>query len=243
MSVIVIGTGRSGTNVHLEILRGSEQLHATTHIENKAFGRNPTIYPDNYLSKCDTHYLTCESLLETMSLNKQMRIVWTVRNPRDMIMSKLRRGVPFSEGGDCRGVADDATINGCMADLGHMMSIYETIIWTRLKYVQVRLEDTLSHVERAVGDLCFALNMLTPSINIRYDLPMCNFPSRMRNPFKRSRYPTLDKNQIDLNKNWETWEDGFLVKKRFPIPDMFREVDYICKEFGYEVYDESIQHS
>ena len=62
MSVVVIGCGRSGTNITLEILRGSPQLIASLEPENKNLC-DGSIYDSYYLTKCDTWYFKPDQLV------------------------------------------------------------------------------------------------------------------------------------------------------------------------------------
>ena len=90
-AVAVIGCGRSGTNMVLEILSGHSALCPTSpDPEDKRFFVRGRRFPPGYLSKCDTDYGSTESLIALLRLNSRLKIVWTIRDPRDICLSKLR---------------------------------------------------------------------------------------------------------------------------------------------------------
>mgnify|MGYP003638434483 FL=1 len=228
MSVVVIGCGRSGTNVTLEILRGSPQLIASLEPENKNLC-DGSIYDSYYLTKCDTWYFKPDQLESTMNKNPNMKIIWTMRDPRDMVLSKIVHGQPKSLGGDGSDrVADDATPEGCKADIFHMYECYKHI--TSLfptRVLVVKMEDVLSDIEKETQRIC-------DFVGLEYVESMCDFPSRMRNPDKKKRYSTIDKSQISIWKNWDTAYSSFFYKNDYGILGIFESVHPLVTEFGYE---------
>jgi hypothetical protein len=228
MSVVVIGCGRSGTNVTLEILRGSSELDASVEPENKTLC-DGSLYPSSYLTKCDTWYFKPNELEETMIKNPDMKVIWSMRDPRDMVLSKIAHGRPSSLGGDGSDrVSDDATPDGCKTDILHMHICYRYIT-TRFpsRVLLVRMEDVLSDIEKETNKMC-------EFIGIQYNQDMCDFPSRMRNENKRKRYSKLDKSQIAIWKEWKTAYSGFFSENDYNIETLFEYFQPLVEEFGYE---------
>lgn len=227
MSIVVVGCGRSGTNMALEILRGSPELHASKNIEDKKFFHRGIVYPKNYLTKCDTCYFGPSDLVVTMMENADMKLVWTIRDLRDMAMSKLRRGVPTDEGGDCRGHAADATPSGCIADISHMHTLF---VLAQKKFAErlmlVKMEDMVCNGTETA-------QQLAAYAGVRYIDGMERFWERMRNEHKRQRYQTLDWSQIAMWKHWQDCYDGWL--QRYDMEFLFRELEPFVRAFGYEL--------
>lgn len=229
MSVIVIGCGRSGTNMALEILSGSTELKATSQVEDKNFTKHKTKVPDNYLSKCDTCYCTTKSLKSALQIHDNIKIIWTIRNPKDMCLSKLKRGLPISDGGDCKGtIADDATYDGCIKDIEHMYNLYREISKDYSdRIVLIKMENLILNLEHEVKKIC-------QKLGIKFNHKMLDFTSRMRNEHKKKRYGNnIDKSQVDLWKNYKTIYNGFFKDADY-IESLFNKVSYITKYFGYE---------
>jgi hypothetical protein len=228
MSVAVLGCGRSGSNITTEMLRGSPDLRASKGEEDKKLMKRHTTYPANYLAKCDTHYFNAEDILQTAAANPKMHVAWTIRDPRDMAMSKLRRGVPLKNGGDCSSLADDATYEGCLADIRKMAKLYKVVCdYFGSRVVLVKMEDTLRNPENQAFQLC-------QTFGIRFHHSMPAFYLRMRNQHKRQRYGNkIDLSQIEMWKNWQGAYNGWLVKKGFDMMALFKELQPEVESFGY----------
>jgi hypothetical protein len=214
----------------LEILSGSSYLDQTEVIEDKTFCTSGSVFPDRYLSKCDTWYCNKDDLKITLNRNPSMKILWTIRNPKDMCLSKLRRGRPISEGGDCHdGVSADATYDGCMFSLRKMFDLYKTVeaeFADRL--LVVKMEDIIRDIEGTTVCIC-------EFIGIPFEKNMLYFMSRMRNRFKKKRYGNgVDKTQLDLWKRYRLIYDGFFTDKVELVERLFDDVSFISEEFGYQ---------
>jgi len=227
MPVAVISCGRSGTNMTLEILAGHTYFVPSVPEEDKQLCIRNIIYADNYLTKCDTVYMNQKQLENTLSLNKRMRVIWTIRNPRDMAISKIYRGQPRSEGGDCKILSDDATFDGCIEDIDKMFNLYKFVVTNfRKKVLLVKMEDIINDVASETKRMC-------NFIGISYQENMINFTDRMRNQSKSSRYSNIDKNEIDKYKNWKTVYDGFFEKKNYDMDLFFKRLEVYIKYFNY----------
>jgi hypothetical protein len=231
MAVAVIGAGRSGTNMVLEVLTGHPGFKPSEPPEDKQlFSRLRAVYLDEYLTKCDTLYCqTAGHLASLLVTNPQMKLVWTIRDPRDMVLSKLRAG--WREGKPM--VSDDATFEGCIADMYHMFDLWKRAYeidknrnWTAY------FEDIILKPDREITQLCKWLK-------IPYNDDMPKFYERMRHPGKKERYGNkLDKEQVGLWKRWPEVYDGLFhpEKTKIPVdvPLLFSAMEPIVRHFQYE---------
>jgi len=230
MSVLVTSCGRSGTNLVTEILTQSKELEATKIVEDKDIFRRRKIIGEKYLSKSDTHYSrNLDDIDFVMSNNPHLKIVWTIRDPKDMILSKMRRGQKGMDGNHI--TADDATPKGCVEDINNMFKVYNHIKTNypyRIKVV--KMEDVILDFENIIQGLC-------EYIGISYDENMKNFT--FRNQHKYSRYKGLDSSQVGL---WEKRNEvyyGFFSKNDYHIEEIANNINEITKYFEYETFSNS----
>lgn len=224
--VIVVGAGRSGTNIALEMLRGNSGLKASVDPEDKKIFTRDVIYNDNYLTKCDITYFTEKDLYHAMNRNPSMKIIFTIRDPRDMYLSKAYRGRPIAEGGDCLGYPDDGTPDGFMRNMNKFVSIYNTCF--KLfpeRQAMIKMEDLLNRPRLSCQFLCEFLNL-------HFEEKMIYFWKRMRNKHKSNRYKIIDKSQIEIWKNWKTAYNGFFKDK--DVESVFKKSEKYIKLFGYK---------
>ena len=227
-AVVVCGCGRSGTNVMLEVLRGNPVFSATEPEEDKVVFSPSRMIQEGYLSKCDTVYFDASMVMAKMRDNPHLRLIWMVRDPRDMIMSKMRRGVPESLGGDCKGYASDSTASGAIDDIQDSLKkvSYLRPNWTgRIKVV--RMEDILENPEKEARAICEWLE-----VDFCEDMPQ--YWTRMRNKHKAKRYNKNDKGQIALWKKWKEYENGWFIDKMDTLISAFDKVAPIANYLGYE---------
>lgn len=224
MAVAVVGCGRSGTNMVLEILRGNSKLKASEKPEDKKLFHRKQPLCESYLTKCDTVYFTENEFTNTMNLNESLKIVWTIRDPRDMILSKIKRGQP---GEDNKRLADDATPEGCMNDLNKM---YQLFLHAKKHFsdrlLLVKMEDVIRNIREEAQRMCDFLG-------IPLEEKMIDFVPRMRNGFKKKRYKTLDQGQLELWNDWRGVYDGYFAKNNYPIEDLFANSQSLVENFGY----------
>tara|TARA_B100000315_G_C14505967_1_gene554620 strand:- start:233 stop:955 length:723 start_codon:yes stop_codon:yes gene_type:complete len=240
MSICVSSCGRSGTNLVLEILSGNSKLQVSKEVEDKKFFKRHNLYPQifwpflwhasfnkYFLTKCDTVYYDVDDLDKAFKINKHLKIIWTIRDPRDMILSKLQRGQIIERGGECKEISDDGTPQGCISDLNHMYNIFRHIEENfEDQLLLIRMEDVILDIEVETRTMCDFLN-------IPFEIKMLDFLPRMRNEWKRRRYNSLDKNQVQLWKDWQNIYDGFFLKNKYPIKSLFEQTKPMQIKFGY----------
>lgn len=225
MSALVLSCGRTGTNMLLEIMRGSTQLRATHIAEHKQLFRQPMYLPEDYLSKCDTVYVDdLQQVSTVMDSNPHLKILWTIRDLRDCSLSKIYRGQPGNDaGGD---PADDATFDGCIEDIEKMSQIYDFI---KEKYpdriLVVKMEDVINNFETTVTAVCVF-------VGVQFEESMQDFTSRYRAAEKR-RYTKLDKSQYQLHTRKYEIYDGFFKTHDIDLDLLFEKLQPIQEKFGY----------
>ena len=227
MSVIVLSCGRTGTNLVTEMLRGNLSLHCQAE-EEKSLWLAPRSLPEGWLAKSDTHYVKDLGAFEAvMDKNPDLKIIWTVRNFKDVIMSKIYRGQP---GKDNLTLADDATHEGCKKDIEWMYRVFQTL-QSRFprRFMIVKMEDVLTNPVVSAQHMCRFLNVPYDDKVIDH---MVDFPSRMRNPHKKARYTKIDKSQINLWKTVNSVYDGFF--KAYAWGDLLDFAVGMNLNFGYK---------
>ncbi|MFX1311003.1 MAG: sulfotransferase [Promethearchaeota archaeon] len=227
MSVIVIGVGRSGTNMALEILAFSKELRVSDElITKKLFQRKK--WPKNYLTKGpDTQDFEYSQLKKLMKNDKHMKIIWTIRDPRDIIISKMRRGMPNIQGGDSNRYIFDATPEGSTNNVFKMFELYKKLIKDFPNRVfLLKMEEVISNFESTIMKVCEFLK-------IKYNEQMKFFYKRMRNKKKRERYNKIDKGELAKWTNWQSIYNGFFIKEKINLPQIFEKLEPIIDYFNY----------
>lgn len=220
--IVVMGNGRCGTNILLEILRGSKELNASKIPEDKTIFKRKDRIQKNYLTKSDINYCDIEDIKKTIKNNPDIKILWMIRNPKDMCLSKIYRGQP---GHDCSSLADDATFEGCMKDMNKMFRIYKEL--SSNKNVKlVKMEDLLLSIENKTKEIC-------RWIGINYQEDMKFFYKRMRNKQKAKRYKNIDLSVIDIWKRWKTIHNGWFKEKKNLVKKIFENTKEMVTYFGY----------
>lgn len=230
MSVLVLGCGRTGTNMLLESLRGSQSLRATDPAEHKTLFRQPVVVPDDYLSKCDTCYIDNFAQIDNiLNMNQHMRILWTIRDLRDCSLSKIYRGQP---GNDVGSLSDDATLSGCIQDIEWMSQIYNHLLSNHGdKIMLVKMEDMILQYEETIKNAC-------RFCDIEYEDNMKNFTSRFRGSVKTTkgkRYNGLDKSQVSMYERKYEIYNGFYKSHDINLDILFDKLTKYLIQFNYKV--------
>lgn len=240
MSVLILGCGRTGTNMTLESLRASPLLKATTPAEDKTLFRRPRHLQNAYLSKCDTCYIDdLDQVSVVLDNNPELLILWTVRDLRDCAMSKIFRGQP---GNDTDQLADDASFAGCIKDINWMTKIYTHIVTNYNERIKlVKMEDVILGYEMTMNDIC-------EFCNIPYIQEMKDFTTRYRGSVKQTkgrRYNGIDKSQVDLYKRADNIYDGFFKTHDLDLDLLFVGLHKDLELFGYkqEAINETINNN
>jgi len=227
MIVIVFSNGRSGTNLILESLRGNSYLKATEFEEDKLLFKRRTKYPDRYLTKCDSVYVPDYKYIKAfMLLNPEAHIIFTIRHPYDWMLSKLYHGRIGAKGRTKP--ADDATIEGCKADMlwGYTLLLnIEKDFFNRIN--RIKMESFLRDPE-------YVSSLMCKYIGLPYEEAMCTPHLRMRHKGKVEKYGRkLDTSRIDVYKRIDTEFEGFFDDKKEDVNELFKWAEFLLKEYGY----------
>lgn len=231
MSVIVLSCGRSGGSMVTEILATSSYLDPDPDIDNRELFKQVK-YPKDYLVKGpDTIHYNYDMLNGLMISDPDMQVIWPIRHPYDMTLSKIRRGQGQSAGGDkeSEGISADATLDGAVKNIYWMLDIYKRLKadYPNRLYL-IKMEDIIINFDITIMDMCAWLE-------IPYDEDMINFPKRMRNKYKRKRYSILDTNQVNLWKRFDDIYDGFFrYQSAFNLNHLAKELNEVARYFDYE---------
>ena len=228
--ILIVATGRTGTNMLLESLRASNFLEATRVVEDGRVFKTNSSLPMNYLSKCDTNSI--DNLGQVNSLldnNPELLILWTIRDLRDCSMSKIYRGQPGNDAG-CT-VAEDASFDGCIESIKWMSEIYSHISENyRDRIKLVKMEDIILDYEKTMTDVC-------EFCGIEYLSEMKDFTSRYRGSIKRTkgaRYSGIDKGQVGLYKRKQDVYGGFFMTHNLDLDKLFDNLADDLVLFGYK---------
>lgn len=222
MRVLIAGCGRSGTSMAIEIFAGSSVLQSPIMVDRKIL--NTLKMRDNTVTKIgETCTWDVPQIEKLLAKYDNLKIIWSIRDPRDIIMSKMRRGVN-GPGGD--GKAADATPKSSVDDVKDMRRKYDVLKERHSDRIYLlKMEDVITNFEETVGKACDFLG-------IEYEPEMKNFYKRMRNAKKKRRYKTIDQNEVSKWKDWRTAYNGFFKNK--DLDALFPSLEEEIRYFDYE---------
>ena len=224
--VVVFSGGRSGTNLVLEILTGHSSFCPSDYPEDKLIFTRNVVYPDCYLTKCDTIYCSnYDTLNQFMSLNSKCKMIWTVRHPYDWAMSKIYRGRPLPKRHNKP--ADDFNPEICIQDLYYVIELHSKCIKDfPSRNITVKLEDIIDDIEMETKRLCDWLG-------IEFENSMLKPWERMRHQGKRERYGNkLDRSQLYIHKNLDEIYNGYFKWRKY-IYEVFNSLNPVVDYFKY----------
>lgn len=234
MQVIITGCGRSGTNLLLEMVRTSDRFAFTKTVEDRQFFKHDKL-PCNYGSKIAIEWdvMTIESMIGVMETNKQLKILFSFRHPYDVILSKVYRGRPKSQGGDndTEETAKDGTIKVAARYVKKSWDIYHALA-TRYpaRVMPVRMEGILTNTLNTAW-------FIAKFLNINVNDKMLNPWEHNRNAYQNQRYhQALDKKEVDKWKDLKKNYNGYFKDL---VSNHFLAIEHLVKGqanyFGYEL--------
>lgn len=231
MKLLVTGAGRGGTNLAIELVRNMNKFSVTANVEDRGFF-NKSNLPDLYATKLATENkgFNVQNIKKMMDENHDLYVLFVVRNPIDNCLSKILRGRPKSMGGDStvNEVSPDATINGSIAALNHMYSIFKFLKEEYPKrFIWFKMENLINTPESIAKEICYKLNM-------PYKDKMLDFYKTNRNHYQKKRYGNKLHNQIELYKDLDNNFDGYF-KNNKDYPDKLKhELEKLLEGLNYE---------
>lgn len=233
MRILVTGTGRSGTCLLVEVPRGLNIVKFSDTVEDRNFFNYEKL-PENYGTKLVTEHVTftMENIISYMERYKDLHIMFSLRHPLDIFLSKIRRGQKASDGGDRAGewIADDATPLAAVETIKDFHEKYIKLIkYFPGRVLSVKMEDLITS-PRAI------VKAIAKYFNTKPTEEAHKFASGDRNAYHQRRYGgKIDKGQLNMYKRWNTIYGGFFKEKghmiRFPVPILAR----IIQDLGYEL--------
>ena len=225
MKILISGTGRGGTNLLTELVRKISDLKFTNKVEDRSFFSKKI--NDNYATKFTTGHpaFTVESIDEKMKNNKNLYVIFSVRNPIDNCLSKILRGQKASDGGDKMGeyISEDGNLNGAVKKI---KKLYKIINFLEKKYKEriliIKMEELIENTEGVVSKVSEFLGIEAKD----YD----GFEKNTRNKYHKKRYSGLE-NQTDLFKDLNKNFNGFFKNKLGIVEDIDKELSDEIKKY------------
>lgn len=233
MRILVAGTGRSGTCLLVEVPRGLDIVEFSASMEDRSWFEYEKL-PENYGTKLTTEHktFTMEKVIGCMERHEDLYIIFSLRHPLDIFLSKIRRGQRASDGGDRsrEQIADDATPPTAIETIEDFHGKHKKL--NKLfpaRVISVKLEDLIASPEVIV-------KTVAKYFNVKPTEEAYGFAGRDRNRWHRGRYGgKIDKGQIEMYKRWDTIYDGFFKEKEHMIKSAIPKLAHIIQDLGYEL--------
>ena len=232
MRILVSGTGHGGTCLLVEAVRGLDLVRFTSGVEDREFFKY-VVLPENYGTKLvtDHPFFSLSGLTRFMNRHLDLHIVFSLRHPLDVFMSKIVRGQKASDGGDRKGewISDDGTPDMAIDRIVKFHLIYKEMV--RLhpdRVISVNLENLILTPKQVVG-------RIAEFFKVKPTEQALTFYKYNRNKYHRHRYKgCLDTSTVNLYRNWETAYDGFFKDKHDDILAAATQLQESMKDLGYE---------
>ena len=236
MSVLVLGTGRSGSTMLVTALAQSPDLQNNNQLfDEKDITSQSLVQHLNdksFVCKTNTAYFfnDINSFHNTLNRAQNTKVVFIVRHPYDMAMSKVYRGRQHPEAASPFHI-NEADFQYCWLQIKWMTCVYDYVKLNSsvIDLTYVKMEDLILDFENTMKDV-------SNFCGIQYDDKMADFCNFYKNKDKASRYSNIDKSQIDMWKRIDTVYDGhFNGDSEFK--SFLRTLNPIAEKFGYETGD------
>jgi len=237
MRILVTGAGHSGTCLVTEFVRTLGMVDFSSEVEDREiFIANQ--FPDNYGTKLTTEWDTVGyteySLKNMLDRYEDLHIIFCIRNPIDVCMSKIVRS-DKSIGDNSRIVGKNGfefdpdvaikSIKSAFSMYCMLKDNYSTRTYT------AKLEDFIEDHRGSVLHISNYFSVPYPGNEI-----VDNAVSANRNKYQKERYgDKVKKDQIDIYKRWEQAYDGYFSKKKILIDKIMFELTDIGNRLGYNI--------
>lgn len=233
MRILVAGTGRSGTCLLVEIPRGLDVVKFSKRVEDRRFFKYENL-PENYGTKLVTAHpsFTIKNMISFMKKYEDLRLIFSLRHPIDIFMSKIRRGQKASSGGDRSGewISEDGTTKGAISAIKDFHDIYNMAVAKFPdRVMSVKIEDLIVFPNTTVERIASWLGVMPTKRAYK-------FYEHDRNKYhKKHRYRRrLDVSQVSIYKRWKTVYDGFFKNRKGDLLDAVFQLGEIIEDLGYK---------
>lgn len=231
MKALITGAGRGGTNLLCEFVRATGKFIFSENVEDRSFFKYREI-PKHYGTKLATENKDFDiiNISRMVHNHPDLFIFFSIRHPIDCCLSKIYRGRPKKEGGDCSKIPPDGTLTGSIFALKHMFHILTFLQQQFSDRVFIfKMEDLILDTENQCRKICEIVNVeMKPSMLEAY--------KNNRNKNHQKRYNgKLDNSQIDLYTKLENSFDGYFLDKKNYITKIKKQTIEICKYLSYSV--------
>lgn len=204
MRILVTGTGRGGTSLLREVMKGLGIAKFYGREEDRNFFLYDKL-PENYLTKLALPVKghSAESIIKLMRQHDDLYIIFSMRHPIDTCMSKIVRG---------GGISADNTLEKAVQLVKKFHHIHKMI--TKLfpkRTITVRMEDLILHPRREVERIAQFFGAEATDEALRFYEHNTN-----RHQFKRYGRK-LDRSQVGLYKHWDTAFGNYFRDKKNDI--------------------------
>lgn len=230
MKVLVTGCGRGGTNLGIELVRSFNYFSTTTSVEDRSFfakGELPPLYATKLAT--ENKGFNEKNLCKMMALNENLHIIFMLRHPLDILLSKIVRGRPRSQGGDSAidQVATDGTPEGAARAIEKMFTIY-TFLQERYpaRLLTIKMENLTTNPDSETQRVSSFLRIpVTESTKTFY--------ANNRNSYHQSRYKGLLHPQVSLHEDLEENFNGIFADKKDIVNDYKYKLEKITNHLSY----------
>lgn len=223
MSILLIGAGKSGTSAVYAAFSCHSKL---TPLKTKGDSQNilSEYMPKNSVAKIDTHYIKdAEEIRQFLKRNSHVKIVWIVREVKDVVLSKLT--APFYSRKENPTIPEDGTKEGCLDSIQHAYRLYAD---SKDLVTLLRFEDFLKNPKKCLKDICSIIGLPYCNQTLKYDDWMSQHEIYVQ--YNRSNKPEINKWEKYQELEYNEWleERGFTQDV---IEGMFDKVDKIKLRF------------
>lgn len=223
MRILVSGMGRGGTCLLSAVVEGLgivEFIAGVQSIEDRRFFKYNEL-PFSYGTKLAIDHLsfTIDSITTSMKRHADLYIVFSIRHPLDVFMSKIRRVL-----------SDDGKPDVAIARIEKFHLIYKAMVKRYPNRVlTVKMEELVLHSDQEVRRVAKFFRV----VPTQQALEFCEYD---RNRFHQTRYKgRLDSSRVGIHKRWKTVDNGFFKDREADILTATAHLYKIIKDWGYEV--------
>lgn len=222
---MIIGPGRSGSTMLVT-----------------ALGQSPSLYNPREIYDIKTVDLACDLLIEKnlvfkintayfyndidqftklikRAIDTESKILFSIRHPFDMMMSKIYRADPEL-------ASSEANNEIAYSQILWAKNCHDVLPMSKFPFMTIKMENVILNFEetmRKISNFC----------NCEYSYTMKNFYKHYRNAEKKSRYNKVDKSQVDM---WKQMDTIFSRQFRDVLPTKkWILLNPIVSYFNYEV--------